>query len=125
MGDQNVFTTPQQIILIAKVLCDTIDPMLIEDHAATPTVTRIKAMVTAAAIRHYQEGDRALSASWSVASRQPSGRDRGQGSRPRNMGAHSSINHNRDARNAIDGRRCKREEEEQRRCDDNRERFGI
>ena len=50
MGDQNVFTTPQQNILAAKVLCDTIEPMLAEDHAAAPIVTRINAMVTAAAI---------------------------------------------------------------------------
>ena len=44
MGDHNVFTTPQQNILIAKMLCDTIEPMLTEDHAATLIVTRIKAM---------------------------------------------------------------------------------
>src|SRR6266542_4904005 len=41
------------------------------------------------------------------------------------MDACSSINHNRDARNVIDGRRRKREEEEQHRRDDDRERFSI
>src|SRR5438128_1767064 len=42
MGDQNVLTTPQQNILVAKALCDMIKPMLAEDHTATPIVTRIK-----------------------------------------------------------------------------------
>src|SRR5438132_6269475 len=73
MGDQNVFTTPQQNILGAKALCDMIEPMLVEDHVATPIVTRIKAMVTAAAIQHHQEGNRAPSASWTATSRYPSG----------------------------------------------------
>src|SRR5438105_2224479 len=63
MGDQNVFTTPQQNILITKALCDMIEPMLAEDHAATSIVTRIKAMVTAAAIQHHQEGNLVLSIS--------------------------------------------------------------
>src|SRR5438045_3780658 len=72
MGDQNIFTTPQQNILAAKVLCDTIEPMLAEDHAATPIITRIKAMVMAAAIQQHQEGNRALSISRPAASRQPS-----------------------------------------------------
>ena len=99
--------------------------MLAKDHAATPIVTRIKAMVTAAAIQHHQEGNRALPVNRSTASRQPSGRDRGQGSRSRGMDAHSSINHNRDARNVIDGWRHKRKEEEQHRHDDDRERFSI
>ena len=79
MSDQNVFTTSQQNILIAKTLCDTIEPMLAEDHAATPIVTRINAKVTATAIQHHQEGDRALSISWPAVSRQPSGWDRSQG----------------------------------------------
>ena len=35
MGDQNVFTTPQQNILVAKALCDTIEPMLTGDHTTT------------------------------------------------------------------------------------------
>ena len=69
MGDQNIFTTPQQNILVAKALCDTIEPMLAKDHAATLIVTRIKAMVTAAAIQHHQEGDRALSVSRPAANR--------------------------------------------------------
>jgi len=125
MGDQNVFTTPQQNILVAKALFDTIEPMLAEDHAATPIVTRIKAMVTAAAIQHHQQGNPALLVTQSIASRQPSGQDRGQGSRQRNMDACSSINHNSDARNIIDGRRREREEEEQHRRDDEREHFGI
>src|SRR5436853_5822589 len=68
MGDQNVFTTPQQNILTAKTLCDMIEPMLAKDHAATPIVTRIKAMVMAAAIQHHQEGDQALSISRPAAS---------------------------------------------------------
>src|SRR6266508_2331547 len=50
MGDQNVFTTPQQNILVAKALYGTIEPMLAEDHATTPIITWIKAMVTEAAI---------------------------------------------------------------------------
>ena len=41
------------------------------------------------------------------------------------MDACSSINHNSDARNIIDGRRREREEEEQRRHYDDRERFSI
>ena len=36
MGDQDVFTTPQQNILVAKALIDTIEPLLGDDHAATP-----------------------------------------------------------------------------------------
>src|SRR5438128_11168550 len=98
MDNQNVFTTPQQNILVTKALCDTIEPMLAEDHAATPIVTRIKAIVTAAAIQHHQEGNPALSAS-----RQLSGRDNGLGSRQRSMDTRGSINHNCDARNIIDG----------------------
>ena len=50
MGDQNVFITPQQNILVAKVLFDIIEPMMAEDHAATSILTRIKVMVTAVAI---------------------------------------------------------------------------
>ena len=76
MGDQNVFTTPQQNILIANALCDTIEPMLAEDHTATPIVNRIKAIMTAAAIQHHQEGDRALLISRPTVSRQSRGRDR-------------------------------------------------
>src|SRR5438105_2467683 len=89
MGDKNVFTILQQNILVAKALCDTIEPMLAEDHAATPIITRIKAMVMAAAIQHHQEGNRALSASRPTASQQPNGWDRGQESRPRSMDARS------------------------------------
>src|SRR5213075_2395087 len=110
MGDQNIFTTPQQNILIAKALCDTIESMLAEDHAATPIVTQIKAMVTAAAIQHHEEGDRAPSASRHASSRQPSGRDRAQVSRQKTGDARSSINNNRDARNVINERCRKREE---------------
>ena len=58
MGDQNVFITPQQNILVAKGLFDTVEPMMAEDHAATPILTQIKAMVTAAAIQHHEEGNR-------------------------------------------------------------------
>ena len=75
MGDQNVFITPQQNILAAKVLYDMIEPMLAKDHAATPIVTRIKAMVMAATIQHHEEGDRAPSASQHASSKQPSGWD--------------------------------------------------
>src|SRR5438105_12379860 len=99
MGAQNIFSMPQQNILVAKALCDTIEPMLVEDHAATPIVTRIKAMVTAAAVQHHQEGDRALSTSQHTTSRQSSGRDQAQESQHKNAYAGSSINHNRDARN--------------------------
>src|SRR5438105_10070530 len=105
MGDQNVFITSQQNILIAKALFDSIEPMMAEDHAATPVLTRIKAMVTAAAIQHYEEGNRAPSVSRPTSSRQPSGRDRAQGSQRRATDARSSINNNRDARNIIDGQR--------------------
>ena len=55
MGDQDVFTTPQQNILVAKALINTIEPLLGDDHAATPIVTRIKVMIMAAAIQHNQE----------------------------------------------------------------------
>src|SRR5438105_1786841 len=57
MGDQNVFITPQQNIIAAKVLFDSLEPMMADDHAATPILTKIKAMVTAAAIQHYEEGN--------------------------------------------------------------------
>ena len=63
MGDQNIFITPQQNFLVAKALFDTLKPVMAEDHPATPVLTRIKAMVTAAAIQHYEEGNRAPSAS--------------------------------------------------------------
>ena len=81
MGDQNVFITPQQNIIAAKVLFDSVEPMMAEDHAATPVLTRIKVMVIAAAIQHYEEGNRAPSASQPTSSRHPSGRERAQGSR--------------------------------------------
>ena len=69
MGDQNIFITPQQNILIAKALFDTVEPMMAEDHAATPILTRIKAMVTAVAIQHHEEGNRAPSISRPASSR--------------------------------------------------------
>src|SRR5438876_12254662 len=120
MGDQNIFITPQQNIIAAKALFNSVEPMMAEDHAATPVHTRIKAMVTSAAIQHYEEGNRAPSASRLASSRQPSGRERAQGSLRNVADARSSINNNRDARNIIDGRRHKREEDENRRRDDER-----
>src|SRR5438128_6611925 len=125
MGDQYIFITPQQNIIATKVLFDHVEPMMAEDHAAMPVLTRIKAMVTAAAIQHYEEGNRAPSASQLTSSRQPSCRERARGSQRNVADARSSINNNRDARNIIDGRRREREEEENRRRDDERERFGI
>ena len=76
MGDQNVFIMPQQNIIAAKVLFDSLEPMMADDHAATPVLTRIKAMVTAAAIQHYEEGNQAPSVGRPASSRQPSGRER-------------------------------------------------
>src|SRR6266540_3733568 len=116
IGDQNVFITPQQNIIAAKALFDSIEPMMAEDHAATPVLTRIKAMVTAAAIQHYEEGNRAPLASRPASSRQPSGRERAQGSQRNVADARNSINNNRNARNIIDGRHREREEEENCRC---------
>src|SRR6266540_3307587 len=118
MGDQNVFITSQQNIIAAKTLFDSVEPMMAEDHAATPVVTRIKAMVTAAAIQHYEEGNRAPSASRPASSRQPSSRERVQGSQRNVADARSSISNNHDARNIIDGHRHEREEDENHRCDD-------
>src|SRR5207237_6862586 len=86
---------------------------------------RIKAMVTAAAIQHYEEGNQAPSAGRPTSSRQPSGRERAQGSQRNVADARSSINNNRDARNVINGRRREREEDENRRRDDERERFDV
>src|SRR6266540_2763003 len=40
MGDQNVFITPQQNIIAAKVLFDSLETMMADDHAATPVLTR-------------------------------------------------------------------------------------
>src|SRR6266511_4651058 len=125
MGDQNVFITPQKNIIAAKALFNSVEPMMAEDHAATLVLTRIKAMVTAAAIQHYEEGNRASSASRLASSRQPSGRERAQGSQRNVADARSFTNHNRDARNVINGRRHKREEEENHRRDDERECFGV
>src|SRR5438105_823926 len=125
MGDQNVFITPQQNIIAAKVLFDSLEPMMSDDHAATPILTKIKVMVTAAAIQHYEEGNQAPSAGRPASSRQPSGREKAQGSQRNVAEARSSINNNRDTRNVIDGRHREREEKENRRCDDERERFGI
>src|SRR5205814_6941773 len=71
MGDENIFITPQQNIVVAKALFDTIEPMMAEDHAAMPILTRIKAMVTTAAIQHHEEGNRALSVSRPASNRQP------------------------------------------------------
>src|SRR5207244_57047 len=85
IGDQNIFITPQQNILIAKALFDTIEPMMAEDHAATPILTRIKVMVTAAAIQHHEEGNQAPSVSRLTSGKQPSGRDRAQGSRAKTV----------------------------------------
>src|SRR5438132_1259137 len=69
MGNQNVFITPQQNILVAKALFDTVEPMMVEDHSAMPILTRIKAMVIAAAIQHHEEGNRAPSVSRPASSR--------------------------------------------------------
>src|SRR5437868_9354747 len=125
MGDQNVFITPQQNIIAAKVLFDSLEPMMAGDHATTPILTKIKAMVTAAAIQHYEEGNQAPSVGWPASSRQQGGRERARGSQRHVVDTRSSINNNHDARNVIDGRRREREEEENRRSDDERERFGI
>src|SRR5438105_7602403 len=105
MGNQNVFITPQQNILVAKALFDTIEPMMAEDHTATPILTWIKAMVTAAAIQHHEEGNQAPSVSRLASGKQPSGRDRAQRRRAKTVDARSSINNNRDAHNVINGRR--------------------
>src|SRR5438132_115440 len=99
--------------------------MMAEDHATTPILTRIKAMVTAAAIQHHEEGNWAPSVSRPASSRQPSGRDRAQGSQHKAADARSSINNNHDARSIIDGWRREREEDENHRCDDERERFSV
>src|SRR5438132_7791860 len=99
--------------------------MMADDHAATPVLTRIKAMVTAAAIQHYEEGNQAPSAGRPASSRQPSGRERAQGSQRNVVDAHNSINNNRDTRNVINGRRREREEDENRRRRDEREHFGV
>src|SRR5438105_3517614 len=99
--------------------------MMDGDHAATPILTKIKAMVTAAAIQHYEEGNQAPSDGRPASSRQPNGRERARGSQRNVADARSSINNHRDARNVIDGRRREREEEENRRRDDEQERFGI
>src|SRR6266542_2251881 len=104
MGDQNIFITPQRNILVAKALFNTIEPMMAEDHAATSILTRIKAMVTTAAIQHHEEGNRAPPVSRPTSSRQPSSRDRAQGSQRKTVDARSSINNNRNARNISDGR---------------------
>src|SRR5204862_106952 len=125
MGDQDAFITPQQNIITAKALFDSVEPMMADDHAATPVLTRIKAMVTAAAIQHYEEGNQAPSASRPTSSGQPSGRERVQGSQRNVADARSSINNNCDAREVIDGRRREREEDENRQSDDERERFGV
>src|SRR5438876_7603755 len=125
MGDQNVFITPQQNIIAAKVLLNSTQPIMADDHAATPILTRIKAMVTAAAIQHHEEGNQAPSDGRPASSRQPNGRERARGSQRNVADARSSINNHRDARNVIDGRRREREEEENRWRDDDRERFGI
>src|SRR5947207_7392505 len=109
MGDQNIFITPQQNIIAAKALFNNVEPMMAEDHAATPVLTRIKAMVTAAAIQHYEEGNRAPSVSRPTSSRQQSGWDRAQESQRRAADARSSINNNRDARNIIEGQHRERE----------------
>ena len=99
--------------------------MMADDHAATPVLTRIKAMVTAAAIQHYEEGNQAPSAGRPASSRQPSGREKALGSQRNMADARSSINNNRDARNVIDERRREKEEDENRRRDDERERFSV
>ena len=125
MGDQNIFIMPQQNILVAKGLFDTVEPMMVEDHAATPILTRIKAMVAAAAIQHHKEGNRAPSVNRPTSSRYLSGRYRAQGSQRKAADARSSINNNCDARNVISGRRREREEEENHQRDDERERFGV
>src|SRR5437868_8647574 len=99
--------------------------MMADDHTATPVLTKIKAMVTAAAIQHYEEGNQAPSAGRPASSRQPSGRERVQESQRNVADARSSINNNRDTCNVIDGRRREREEDEDHRRDDERECFGI
>src|SRR5207237_959895 len=116
---------PSKKIIAAKALFDSVEPMMAEGHAAMPILTRIKAMVIAAAIQHYEEGHQAPSASRLTSSRQPSGRERAQGSQCNVVDARSSINNNRDARNVIDGSHREREEDENRRRDDERERFGV
>src|SRR5207244_8248203 len=50
MGDQNVFITPQQNIIAAKVLFDSLEPMMPDDHAHAPILTKLKARATASEI---------------------------------------------------------------------------
>src|SRR5438105_6164594 len=102
--------------------CDT---MMAGDHATTPVLTRIKAMVTAAAIQLYEEGNQAPSVSRPTSTRQPSGWERVRGSQRNMADARSSINNNRDARNVIDGRHRERKEDENHQRNDERERFGV
>src|SRR5438128_623834 len=99
MGDQDVFTTPQQNILIAKALIDTIEPLLGDDHAAIPITARIKAIITAAAIQHHQEDNQTPSASRAAFSRHSSGWDRDRGNKQKGVDAHSVINLSKDTRN--------------------------
>src|SRR5438105_3057694 len=99
--------------------------MMADDHAVTPVLTRIKEMVTAAAIQHYEEGNQAPSAGRPTSSRQPSDREKAQGIQRNVADARSSINNNRDARNIIDERRREKEEDENHRREDERERFGV
>ena len=94
---------------------DSIVPMLGEDNAATPMATRVKAMVTAAAIQQHEQTTvshtRTHATSHTVNSRPQSGQERGR--QHKGEDARDNINCNRDARNVINNRRREREEGEQ------------
>src|SRR5438128_2258178 len=125
MGDQDVFTTPEQNNLAAKALMDSIEPLLGENNAASPIAARVKAMVTAVVIQQHEEAARTHSASRATSSLHPTNQDWDRGSKYKGGDARSYINHSRDASDIINVKRREREDEEQRWCNDEQERFSI
>ena len=84
MDGQDVFTTPLQNIIATKALMEMIEPMLGPNNVATPTVVRVKAMMTAAAIQQHEQASagpsrsRNRSAGQAVNSRPRASQHRGQ-----------------------------------------------
>lgn len=91
-------------MVAAKMLCDTLKPLLAKDPMATPLIARIKSMVMAAALQQHQEANRAPSISRAASSRHPNTWERAQGSQLRSKGTQNPIGHIHDAHKVLDAR---------------------
>ena len=114
----DIFNTPEQNLVAAKMLVDTLMPMLGEGHAANKTITQIGDMVAAAAVQQQERTatirDRANQSGSQAVDSRPRG-SRANANRGGRREDRDSGERSRDARNVIDERRREREEDERRR----------